>query len=119
MELGIFVFKDIYSQQVEIVRLSDEILATPINHHGTNHVLGLFLTNEEVQQLRGFKALESTAGNMKLIETLIAVNKFPNIFTGCKLSAVKVINCTTGEAVPPESLHQLMANPNFLSRIMD
>ena len=64
--------------------------------------------------MRGFKALESTAGNMKLIETLIAVNKFPNIFTGCKLSAIKVINCTTGEAVPPESLHQLMDNFNFL-----
>jgi hypothetical protein len=47
MELGIFVFKDIYSQQVEVVRLSDEVLATQINHHGTNHVLGLFLTNEE------------------------------------------------------------------------
>jgi hypothetical protein len=51
---------------------------------------------------------------MKLMETLIAINKFPNIFTGCKLSAIKVINCTTGEAVPPESLHQLMDNFNFL-----
>lgn len=114
MELGIFVFKDVYSQQVEVVRLSDEVLATQIDHHGTNHVLGLFLTNEEAQQLRGFKALESTAGNMKLMETLIAINKFPNIFTGCQLSAIKVINCTTGEAVPPESLHQLMDNFNFL-----
>jgi hypothetical protein len=47
MELGIFVFKDIYSQQVEVVRLSDEVLATQINHHGTKHVLCLFLTNEE------------------------------------------------------------------------
>jgi hypothetical protein len=114
MELGIFVFKDVYSHQVEIVRMSDEILSTQINHHGTNHVLGMFLTNEQARTLKGFKALTSTAGNMKMMETLIAVNKYPGIFSGCKLSAIKVINCVTGESVPPESLHQVMDNFNYL-----
>lgn len=97
LDLGIFLFQNKITGLLEVVRVSDKNIRTELNICGGSTVLGKFVTNNEAQHMSTIKPMQSSVGNIQLIETMIALNVVAPLLQQGKLASVNIVNPYLGQ----------------------
>lgn len=120
----IVAFKNIYDNTIDVIILTDQDIHKIVDNNNSSTVLGKFVSNSDARKLSLFSenpdrvenipVMESTAGNMELIQAMAVLNNIPEMFQNAKLGIIKVINPQIGQSDIPD-IDQLKTNFKFLT----
>ena len=93
-DLGIVLLKNRYSQNIEVLKFTNEKVDTQVDRRNVNKLITQALGVSDIldKSNKNF-LLQAVHGNVAIMETLLALNYVnPDTFTGSKIHSIKVIN---------------------------
>lgn len=113
-EIGIYAFRDVANNIVDIISMTDINLTKKLNwNNGSHNIFGNLGSEAKYKKLKNL--LSNTVGNAKLLETMLVINELHDYFSNFKIGNIQVINYKEGQSYPID-INKLTHNFNILSK---